>query len=144
MGGSAQQPGQGGYTPSQLPAGDMQGRIQGMQDKFRGMQDKFPGLNPSTQEMPEWLRGSQPMYSPGNHRGRAFGPRQGLARPITNAGSFSSAQASQDPTAQITAPAAVAGAPQSGIGGNAPPPSGQGTPQGSNTSQSLIQALRNR
>jgi hypothetical protein len=108
---------------------------QQLQDHQAGGMDKWQ----------QWMERQRPQYS--GNSGMAGRFRGGMGRrAITNAGSFSAAQAGQGgPGEEITSPAAVAGAPQSGTGGNAPnqsPQSGGGQ-QGA-ASQDIIQALRAR
>jgi hypothetical protein len=164
-----------GGAPAQLPAQGMQGGgYQQMRDRYQG-QGSTPGLGmaqgqgPLGQMQPQlqdwraqlqqhqpggmdkwqqWMERQRPQYSGNSGQVGAF--RGGMGRrPITNAGSSSSAQAGQGgPGDEITAPAAVAGAPNQGGatgtpgqgGGQAPQP-GQG---GGANSQDIIQALRSR
>jgi hypothetical protein len=173
---ASQRPSMGG-APAQLPAqggGMPGGGYQQMRDLYQG-QGSAPGLGMAQGQGPlgqqlrpqlqdwrqqlqdhqaggmdkwqQWMERQRPQYS--GNSGMAGRFRGGMGRrAITNAGSFSAAQAGQGgPGEEITSPAAVAGAPQSGTGGNAPQSGGQqgggGGQQGA-ASQDIIQALRAR
>lgn len=123
----------GGMAP-QGPLGQPNPQLQ---DWRQSLQSHQPG---GMDDWQRWMERQRPQYSGGRHN--TF--RGGLGRrPITNAGSFSAAAThGGGPGEEITAPAAVAGAPQDGLGGNAPPAQGGGGGQPS--SQDIIQALRSR
>jgi hypothetical protein len=93
-----------------------------------------------------WGGMSRPQYSGGAQQAMDFRGGSQNHNPITNSGSFSAAQTGTGgPSAEITAPAAVAGAPSSGQGGNATPGQpGQSTPQPGGNSAAIVRALRGR
>ena len=172
MGGSAKgggTPMQGGGAPqpSQMPA-NMQSRMDNVQSRFQG-QGSAPGqmtgmpnlgeMRPQLQDWrsqlsshqpggmddwQKWMERQRPQYGHGNRNAGNF--RGGMGRrAITNPGSFSAAQTNAGgPGEEITAPAAVAGAPNSGQGGNAPASGSPGGGGGAPASQDIIQALRSR
>jgi hypothetical protein len=148
----------GGYQGlGSSPGGMSQGRggplgqsIPQLQDWRAQLQNHQPG---GMDKWEQWMERQRPQYSGGNATQGRF--RGGMGRrPITNAGSYTGAQAGQGgPGDEITAPAAVAGAPNPGGGVGTPgqgggqsggQASGQSGGQQGSSSQDIIQALRAR